>query len=180
MTSRGFYYLKIKNIQNIPLILLASARKGSDTEKYLDIIFHDIAHIKIDLLDFVISPYDYSHNYPGNDNFIEISEQILSFDKIVFATPVYWYSMSGLMKTFFDRFTDLVTIQKQTGRKLAGKSTWLFAVGADAELPQGFETPFRATSEYLHMNYNGSFYYSTKHANENSMIESQRFKSHFQ
>jgi len=124
--ARHFIFKNKKIIQNTPVILLASARKNSDTEKYVDIIFRDIEHTKIDLLDYVISPYDYSHNYSSGDNFIEITEQLLQYDKIIFATPVYWYSMSGLMKTFFDRFTDLVTIQKQTGRKLAGKETSLF------------------------------------------------------
>lgn len=67
---------------------------------------------------------------------------MLHDDKIIFATPVYWYSMSGLMKTFFDRLTDLVTIQKSVGRKLKGKETFLFAVGTDDLLPAGFTIPF--------------------------------------
>lgn len=162
-----------------PVILLASARKNSDTEKYLDVIFNGIEHIRIDLLDYVISPYSYSNDYPSNDKFLEVTEQVFAFDKIIFATPVYWYCMSGLMKNFFDRFTDLVTVQKPLGRKLAGKSTGLFAVGAEAELPVGFETPFRSTSEYLDMNYCGGLYYSTKHANENFKEKSELFIAQF-
>ncbi len=43
------------------------------------------------------------------------------YDVLIFATPVYWYSMSGIMKVFFDRITDLLTIKKDIGRKLKGK-----------------------------------------------------------
>lgn len=158
-----------------PVILLASARKNSDTEKYLDVLLKGIEHTRIDLLDYCISPYTYSHDYPVDDNFTEIMERVLTFDKIIFATPVYWYSMSGLLKTFFDRFTDLVTFQKQIGRRLAGKTTALFAVGAEAELPGGFEIPFQATSIYLKMNYAGGLYYSTKQLNPGFDTRSRLF-----
>lgn len=81
---------------------------------------------------------------------------------IVFATPVYWYSMSGHMKVFFDRLTDLVTIQKKAGRQLKGKKMFVVAVGSDQALPIGFETPFQQTAAYLHMHYLGCYYSSRK------------------
>ena len=80
---------------------------------------------------------------------------------IVFATPVYWYAMSGLMKTFFDRFTDIVTTKKHLGIQLKGKSSLLLAVGTDQELPDGFEIPFKLSSDYLNMTYQGCIYNST-------------------
>jgi multimeric flavodoxin WrbA len=70
--------------------------------------------------------------------------------------------MSALMKTFFDRFSDLITYRKTTGRQLKGKSTLLIAVGADQYLPDGYEIPFKSTSEYLDMNYLGHIYHCTK------------------
>lgn len=158
-----------------PLIILASARKNSDTEKHLNIIFKNEKHTKIDLLDYLISPYNYSHNYPQADRFTDIIKYFLKHDHVVFATPVYWYSMSGLMKTFFDRFTDLVTIQKKTGRFLAGKNTFLFAVGADPLLPPGFEVPFILTSSYLQMKYRGSLYATINDTNLNFQHEQKLF-----
>lgn len=83
---------------------------------------------------------------------------------IVFATPVYWYAMSGLMKVLFDRFTDLVTVRKDLGRQLKDRRVFLIACGADPDLPEGFEVPFRRTADYLAMKYCGSFYVQTNGA----------------
>ena len=155
---------------NKPLIILGSSRKKSDTKKFLDVVIADIDHTLIDLLDYPVSGYDYSHNYPANDSYPKIITEVLNHNTIVFATPVYWYSMSALMKTFFDRFSDLVTYKKEIGRLLKGKSTLLLAVGADLELPHGFESPFKLTSAYLDMQFLGSIYYSTRNSGINESI----------
>ena len=144
------------------MIILASARKGGETSAFLNTVFADIPYKTIDLLDNVVSPYDYTNRYPDSDDFSKIITEVLQHRVVVFATPVYWYAMSGLLKTFFDRLTDLVTVQKQMGRQLRGKATFLLAVGADPELPPGFEVPFQLTSEYLDMHYQGCIYQATK------------------
>lgn len=143
------------------IILLASARKESDTLRILEKIFHAKDIPCVDLLDEKISPYNYAHAYPGDDSFYTLIEKCISFDKIIFATPVYWYSMSGLLKNFFDRLTDIVTVNKSLGRKLAGKSMAVIAVGTDAEIPPGFETPFKSTAAYFDMRFLGSIYCCT-------------------
>ncbi len=148
-------------MNNSPLLLIGSARNQSDTRQYTDFVFQDMEHRLLDLQDFHIPPYDYSGNYPADDDFTTIAEAMLAHQVIVFATPVYWYAMSGVMKIVFDRITDLVTIRKQTGRQLKGKSIYLLAVGSDAELPPGFEMPFELTANYLDMHYEGSVYFST-------------------
>ena len=155
-----------------PIILLASARKDSDTKGFLDKVFKNTDHKIIDLLDFSILHYDYNHQYSAEDEFFKIiEEEVLPHQSIVFATPVYWYTMSGLMKIFFDRLTDLVTIKKQLGRQLKGKSTFLLAVGTDEEMPAGFETPFKLTSVYLNMSYEGCIYHSTKTSKKQELIQ---------
>lgn len=64
------------------------------------------------------------------------------------------------MKIFFDRFSDLITIRKDLGRSLKGKSTFLLATGTDNEVPVGCEVPVERTSQYLDMEFRGSFYAS--------------------
>lgn len=147
--------------ENNPLIILGSARKNSNTKKLTKKLFSGIKYELIDLLDYKIFPYDYSGNYPEDDDFLFLMEQILKYNKIVFATPVYWYSMSGSMKVFFDRLTDVVTIKKEIGRQLKGKKTFMISVGTAAALPEGFEVPFRLTSGYFDMDFISSYYCST-------------------
>lgn len=149
-------------MKKIPLVILGSARKQTDARKNLDAIFTETRCNYLDLLDHNISNYDYNHQYPHDDEFLKVVDEMLKHDVIIFVTPVYWYAMSGLMKVFFDRLTDLVTVQKELGRKLKGKSTFLLATGAETEMPKGFETPFKRTSEYFDMVYHDSIYFCTR------------------
>ena len=64
----------------------------------------------------------------------------------------------GRMKTFLDRFTDLLKIEKEKGRKLRGKRLFLVAVSNSPELPPGFEVPFRLSAEYLGMKFGATYY----------------------
>ncbi len=148
------------------LILNGSARhQKGDTQAALDACFGSSLtahpHITINLASHHIEPYDYTHRNQGDD-FLSIAQQMAEARTILFATPVYWYAMSGIMKNFFDRFTDLITIQKPLGRALAGRQTFLLACGAGAEIPPGFTEPFRATSDYLDMRYQGHFYWHSR------------------
>ena len=86
---------------------------------------------------------------------------MIAADHIIFASPVYWYAMSGHMKVFFDRFTDLLGTFKVKGKALEGKTTELFSTGSSPSLPEGFEIPFKLTSEYFNMSFRGSNYIST-------------------
>lgn len=135
------------------IVIMGSARKDSNTLKAVNTLCPFQDYELVDLLDLKIEPYRYDHNYTETDQFREVVGKILVAKNIVFATPVYWYSMSGLMKVFFDRLTDLVTVDKPLGRGLADKSTYLIAVGGEPKMPEGFEVPFIRTSQYLNMNY---------------------------
>lgn len=148
---------------SLPLIILASARSDGDTRTFTDRVFANVPHRFVDLLDYPISPYTYSGKYPMSDQYFILVDKLLLHETIVFATPVYWYAMSGLLKSFFDRFTDLVTIRKTLGRQLKGRKILVIAVGADEDLPAGFEVPFQRTANYLDMTYDGLVYHSTKH-----------------
>lgn len=145
-----------------PLVILGSNRKNSLTESITRKALGTTEFDMIDLLDHTIVHYNYDGNYPAADEFDAIINQIIPYDKIIFATPVYWYSMSGVMKVFFDRLTDLITIKKDLGRGLKGKNASMIAVGVDPTIPDGFEVPFKHTAAYLGIQYQGCTYYSTE------------------
>ncbi|KAB2913216.1 MAG: NAD(P)H-dependent oxidoreductase [Bacteroidetes bacterium] len=140
------------------LVILASARKHSDTQKLVELVFKDTEYTLLDLLDYNIAPYNYEEKYHADDEFLRVVEQMLSHQLIVFATPVYWYAMSGTMKIFFDRLSDIVGSQKHLGRQMKGRYTTLITISSDKDLPEGFEVPFKRTSEYLDMNYINGFF----------------------
>ena len=113
----------------------------------------------VDLQAHRVEPFRYDPP-PPPDDFLTLVDRILAHQHIVFATPVYWYAMSGPMKFFFDRLTDLLLTPdgRRTGRSLAGRDVWVLATGTDPELPDGFEAPFARTAEYFDMRWRQAFY----------------------
>lgn len=149
-------------MENKTLVILGSNRKNSLTESITRKALLQTEFDVIDLLDHKIAHYNYDGHYPADDEFEAIISKALPYDNIIFATPVYWYSMSGVMKVFFDRLTDLITIKKDLGHELKGKSASMIAVGAEPTIPDGFEVPFKHTAAYLGILYKGCTYYATK------------------
>jgi multimeric flavodoxin WrbA len=94
-----------------------SARKDGNTakllKKVLDYAKKDGAKSEIlHLIDKDIKPClsclaEDNCRYPCNikDDMQEIFELLRKADCLIFGSPTYWYSMSGLMKNFIDRLT---------------------------------------------------------------------------
>jgi multimeric flavodoxin WrbA len=135
------------------VIILGSSRKNGETRKVVNKLI-ELSHWDlIDLADFDISHFDYDHAN-RSDDFIELMKGIIeNYDVLIFATPVYWYSMSGIMKVFFDRLTDLLRIEKQIGRKLRNKHMAVMSSSNGDNLEDDFWIPFKKSAEYLGMNY---------------------------
>lgn len=143
-----------------PLVILGSARVNGETRKAIDIAF---APGTVDLLVLAqhhIGGYDYAHGN-AEDGFGLVADAMHAADKIVFATPVYWYAMSAPLKVFFDRLTELTETRKVQGKSLMGKKIWVIASGTEEELPEGFEIPFSRTAAYFGMSYHGIAYLQT-------------------
>lgn len=147
------------NISNKHIIIFGSSRSHGNTRKIIDEITRDHSLPFIDLNDFEITPFDYEHRNKGDD-FIPLIEKIVNYDTMIIATPVYWYQMSTQHKIFFDRFSDLLKIRKDLGRKLRGKN--LFVISSfQSSYPRGFEDTWQQICDYLGMEYLGSsFVYS--------------------
>jgi putative NADPH-quinone reductase len=143
-----------------PFVVLGTARQNGDTERAINLAFSGVSIQLVNVKNYNIGGYDYDHKN-SNDDFLGIVDNMLSAERIVFATPVYWYAMSSELKTFMDRLSDLVTIKKENGRFLKGKRVWLIATGVEDVLPEGFEIPFKRTADYLDMRYCGAAYLYT-------------------
>jgi putative NADPH-quinone reductase len=143
-----------------PLVILGSARRSGETRRAVDIAFPAGSIDLATLCDHQISGYDYTH-LNADDDFQFVVDLMLAANTIVIATPVYWYAMSGLMKMFFDRLTDLLETSKEKGRMMAGKELWMIASGTERILPEGFEVPVARTAQYFNIGYRGAEYLYT-------------------
>ncbi len=140
------------------LVIMGSARKNGDTSKVVDALVQNTKWDVIDLNDYKIGYFDYDHKN-REDDFIPLMKNIVEkYDTIIFATPVYWFNMSGIMKVFFDRFVDLLTIEKELGRKLRGKNMAALSCSLGGNLGDDFWLPFRHSAEYLGMKYLGNLH----------------------
>ncbi len=136
------------------IVLQGSARSHGHTRQVLDELKSHLAYDCVDLHSLTIHPYDYGHTHQGDD-FLPLMQRVVSYERLLLATPVYWYAMSGLMKTFLDRITDCLKIDKPTGRKLRGMELVVLSCGSDDIEHEGFFVPFQKSADYLGMTYGG-------------------------
>lgn len=137
------------------LIILGSSRSKGNTYRVLQHLHQELDFDFLDLRDKDIGHFDYEFNNK-DDDFLPIIKMIAdNYDLILFATPVYWYSMSGILKTFFDRISDCLKTEKITGRKLRGKTMASLSCGTEPTPVEGFKVPFELSADYLGMKYLG-------------------------
>lgn len=140
------------------VILQASSRSNGNTHTIVNYLNKNHQFDIIDLKTKNIGHFDYDFEN-ANDDFLELMETIISkYDTIIFATPVYWYSMSGILKVFFDRLSDLLKTHKHLGRQLNGMSMGLISNSGGNDRKEGFTTPFTESAAYLGMQYLGDIH----------------------
>ena len=139
------------------IIIQGSSRSDGHTNQIAKEFGRQLEAEIIDLNQKTIHSYSYDHS-KSDDDFLPIMRHILNYQTIIFITPVYWYSMSGIMKNFFDRITDCLEIEKVLGRRLRGKNMIAVACGSDEIEAEGFFIPFKSSADYLGMNYLGDLH----------------------
>ena len=138
------------------LALFASSRRNGNTGQLMDRIARELDIEVIDLATKSISAYDYQHRN-RNDDFEPLMKQLLEFDRLIFASPVYWYGVSPPMKIFLDRITDLLDLPDllDDGRRLRGKHAYVVCTSIYPQVPQSFLDALVDTFDYLGMIYGG-------------------------
>lgn len=159
-------------MNNRTVIIIGSSRQDGDTQKLIEQLTNLSGFDKMDLNDYNFSYYDYEHKNVGDDYLKLITQLINNYDVFVFATPVYWYSMSGIMKVFFDRITDLLDNEKDLGRKLRGKKMAVITTSVGDNLGESFWIPFVETARYLGMSYVGNLHTINE---EDNLMALQKF-----
>jgi multimeric flavodoxin WrbA len=143
---------------NKTVIIQGSSKSNGDTNTVVNYLNTTNQFDIIDLNTKSIGHFDYDFKN-ANDDFLEIMKEVIEkYDTILFATPVYWYSMSGILKVFFDRISDLLKTEKDIGRKLRGKNMAMISCSNANDLKEGFSMPFIESANYLGMNYLGDIH----------------------
>lgn len=119
-------------------VIYGGTRPNGNSEILTEQVIQGIATEKIYLRDFNIQPIiDMRHSKEGfqerNDDYNSIIDRILPHDILIFSTPIYWYSMSGTMKNFIDRWSQTLRDPKYPDfkSKMASKKAFVIAVGGD-------------------------------------------------
>lgn len=153
------------------VVIVGSSRNDGETLNLTNELIEKSKWDLINLNDYNFSYYDYKHEN-RNDDYLDLMNRIITkYDTLIFATPVYWYSMSGIMKVFFDRLTDLLEIEKDLGRKLRGKNMAAISCSIGNNLGEYFWLPFIETANYLGMEYLGNVHTVTGENKEKKIKE---------
>ena len=140
------------------VIIQGSSRSDGNTSKVVQEFQLKTKFDVIDLADYNISHFDYNFEN-ADDDFNALFKKITAdYDTIIFATPVYWYTMSGRLKVFMDRISDFLFNEKDIGRRLRGKSMSVISNSHENKTFEGFSMPFQESANYLGMNYLGYFH----------------------
>ncbi|TYP96475.1 NADPH-dependent FMN reductase [Tenacibaculum adriaticum] len=138
---------------NTKVIIQGSSQSFGNTFKIVNYLNKNNDFDVIDLATKNIGHYSYKY-INSNDDFLPLVEEIIAkYDTFVFATPVYWYTMSGILKVFFDRISDLIRVHKELGRQLRGKKMAMISNSNGNDLRNGFTMPFIESANYLGMEY---------------------------
>ena len=138
------------------IALFSSSRRHGNTGQLIDRIALELNIEVVDLAGRRMSSYDYQH-LNRNDDFEPLMQRVLAHEQIIFATPIYWYSVSPAMKVFLDRISDLLELPDllAEGRRLRGKKAYLVCTSVDEQPSTTFLAAFRETFDYLGMHFGG-------------------------
>jgi multimeric flavodoxin WrbA len=151
------------------VIIIGSSRNNGNTTRIANSVASQNNYDVVNLNNYEFSYYDYESKNRDDDFFPLVKEIIENYDTIIFATPIYWYSMSGIMKVFLDRFSDLVRVEKETGRKLRGKRMGVISNSGETALDYDFYIPFKKSAQYLGMQYIGDMHINAETLEEKNI-----------
>ncbi|MET7483095.1 NAD(P)H-dependent oxidoreductase [Streptomyces sp. NPDC005538] len=110
------------------------------------------------LPDFVDIRHDGPVQPPSDDNVRRLLDATLRATDIVIASPVYWYSLSGLTKRYLDYWSDWLRVPGADFRAtMAGRTLWGVSVLADEEevVADPLTGTLNNSAAYLKMRFGG-------------------------
>ncbi|WP_413362174.1 flavodoxin family protein [Lysinibacillus sp. 3P01SB] len=125
-------------------VIYGGNRSNGNTEFLTKLAIQGLDVEEIYLKDYSIDPImDKRHTEEGfptiNDDYNSIIDRILPHDILIFSTPIYWYSMTGTMKNFIDRWSQSLRDSNYPDFKatMGSKKAFVIAVGGDQPYIKG-------------------------------------------
>ncbi|MEC1750601.1 flavodoxin family protein [Bacillus mojavensis] len=119
-------------------VINGGTRTGGNTDILTEKAVQGLAAESIHLREYRIQPIeDFRHDSNGfrpvMDDYDSIVERILPCDILIFATPIYWFGMSGTLKLFIDRWSQTMRDPKYPDFKqqMSAKQAYVIAAGGD-------------------------------------------------
>ena len=119
-------------------VIYGGSRSNGNVEMLTKLATEGVVAEEIYLKDYTITPIkDKRHTEEGfskvNDDYNSVIDRILPHDILIFSTPIYWYSMTGAMKNFIDRWSQTLRDPNYPDFKavMASKKAYVIAVGGD-------------------------------------------------
>lgn len=144
------------------LVLNGSSREQGNTEQLTQAVLKEIPHKVIHLREQNILPIDDKRHAPEGfppvqDDFHTVLTEVLAHDVLIFATPLYWYGMSGVMKNFIDRWSQALRLPEYNFKEaMKGKAACVVIAGGDQPRLKGL--PLIQQFQYLFGFVNTSFH----------------------
>ena len=120
------------------VVIYGSTRQEGNTERLMEEVVKGLDVEEIYLRDYSIKPIDDRRHAEGgfyevDDDYNGLVERMMKHDTFIFATPIYWYSMTGTMKNYIDRWSQTMRDAKFPGFRdqLGTKKAYVVAVGGD-------------------------------------------------
>ena len=156
------------------IALFGSSRRHGNTGQLLDHLVATAGIEVVDLAQMNISPYDYEHRNRGDD-FEPLMTRVLGFDKIIVASPVYWYAVSPPVKVFLDRISDFLDIPEllADGRRLRGKTGYIVCTSIYPDAPAPFVGALAETFNYLGVRLGGLLHANCRDGYSRSLYDSE-------
>lgn len=152
------------------LFLLGSGRRNGNTEilarKAAENLPASVEQQWLHLMDLPLPPFeDIRHDagvYPQ-----PVSNEKILFDAtlratdLVFATPLYWYSVSASTKLYLDYWSAWLRVpDAQFKARMAGKKIWVVSASSSDEDAAEMSAPLvdclRLSADYMHMGWGGA------------------------
>lgn len=128
------------------IFMNCSPNKNGNTYHIGEKLLNNIEHEILQMSDYKISQYG---NVYDDDQIKDVFKKLEDTDTIVIGTPIYWYTVGGILKTFIDRLYML-----PEANVLKGKELYFYAQGTapDEGIIKTIEHLATRVSELMKMN----------------------------